>query len=95
MTPVEFIDGTVEVDAGIIAEGLGMALSLFQQEMQAGRITSLFERGTEADSGRHRITFFSKHRRFRLVVDEHGAIVQRSTLDFGDAPLPASAHSHR
>jgi Family of unknown function (DUF6522) len=95
MTQVELSDGTVEVDAGIIAEGLGMALALFQREMQAGLITSVFERGTDADHGRHRITFFSKHRRFRLVVDERGAIVQRSTLNFGDAPLPASVHSHR
>jgi hypothetical protein len=56
--------------------------------MQAGKITSLSERGTDADQGRHRLTFFSKHRRFRLVIDDSGAIIQRSALDFGDAPLP-------
>jgi len=95
MTPVGFSDGAVEVDARIIAEGLGMALALFQQEMQAGRITSVVERGTETDAGRHRMTFFSTHRRFRLVVDEHGAIVQRSTLNFGDASLPASVRGQR
>jgi hypothetical protein len=95
MKPVEFNDGAVEVDARIIAEGLGMELALFQREMQAGLITSVVERGTDTDSGRHRITFFSAHRRFRLVVDEHGAIVQRSTLNFGEAPLPASARSGR
>jgi hypothetical protein len=27
----------------------------------------------------------------RLVVDERGAILQRSTLNFGNSPLPASA----
>jgi hypothetical protein len=56
--------------------------------MQAGKITSLSERGFDADLGRHRLTFFSKHRRFRLVIDDSGAIIQRSALDFGDAPLP-------
>ena len=91
MKPVEFEDGTVQVDAAIIAEGLGIALPLFREEMQAGRITSIFERGIDTDRGRHRITFFSENRRFRLVVDESGTIVQRSTLNFGDAPLPASA----
>jgi hypothetical protein len=27
-----------------------------------------------------------------LIVDQHGFIVQRSALDFGEAPLPASIH---
>jgi hypothetical protein len=92
MTKVEFEDDSIQVDAAIIAEGLGMALPLFREEMQAGRITSVVERGIDADLGRHRLTFFSAHRRFRLIVDQHGLIVQRSALDFGDAPLPASVH---
>jgi len=29
------------------------------------------------------------NRRFRLVVDEEGNAIQRSTVDFGDRPLPA------
>jgi len=91
MKPVEISGGVIEVDATVIAEGLGLALPQFQQEMRAGRITSLSERGTDADLGRHRLTFFSKHRRFRLVVDDSGTIIQRSALDFGDAPLPISA----
>jgi hypothetical protein len=91
MKPVEFENGAVQVDAAVIAEGLGITLPLFRKEMRAGRITSVVERGIDADRGRHRITFFSEHRRFRLVVDEDGTIVQRSTLNFGDAPLPASA----
>jgi hypothetical protein len=90
MKPVEFFDGAVEIDASLIAEGLGIAPSLLQQQMQAGEITSFAERGTDADLGRHRLTFFSAHRRFRLVVDDTGAIIQRSALDFGDFPLPAS-----
>jgi hypothetical protein len=92
MTKIEFEDDSVQVDAAVIAEGLGMALPLFRAEMQAGRITSVVERGIDADLGRHRLTFFSAHRRFRLIVDQHGLILQRSALDFGDAPLPASAH---
>jgi Family of unknown function (DUF6522) len=92
MTKVEFNDDSVQVDAAVIAEGLGMALPVFREEMQAGRITSVVERGIDADLGRHRLTFFSAHRRFRLIVDQHGLILQRSALDFGDAPLPASVH---
>jgi hypothetical protein len=92
MTKVEFEDDGIEVDAAIIAEGLGMALPRFREEMQAGRITSVVERGVDTDLGRHRLTFFSAHRRFRLIVDQHGLILQRSALDFGDASLPASIH---
>ena len=95
MKPVQFANGIVQVDAAIVAEGLGIALPLFRKEMQSGRITGVCERGIDADNGRHRITFFSAHRRFRLIVDESGAIVQRSTLNFGDAPLPASVRRPR
>ena len=90
MKPIEFCDGTVQVDAAVVAEGLGITLPVLKQQMRAGKITSLSERGTDADRGRHRVTFFSEHRRFRLVVDESGAIVQRSAIDFGNSPLPKS-----
>jgi Family of unknown function (DUF6522) len=91
MKPVAFENGMMQIDAAIVAEGLGLAPALLQQEMRAGRITSLAERGVDADSGRHRLTFFSEHRRFRVVVDETGAIIQRSAVDFGDSLLPKSA----
>ncbi|WP_426441858.1 DUF6522 family protein [Bradyrhizobium genosp. P] len=92
MTGIAVADGAFEVDADIVAEGLGIALPLLQAEMRSGRITTLSERGIDADHGRHRLTFFSETRRFRLVIDEHGTIIQRATLDFGNAPLPSSTH---
>ncbi len=91
MTAIEFADGTFEVDAEIVAAGLGIAVPLLQAQLRSGKITTRSERGVDADQGRHRLTFFSEHRRFRLVIDADGAIIQRSTLDFGDAPLPPSA----
>jgi hypothetical protein len=90
MKPVEIRGGAIQVEASVVAEGLGLALPQFQKEMKAGKITSISERGTDADLGRHRLTFFSEHRRFRLVVDEGGTVIQRSAIDFGDAPLPSS-----
>jgi hypothetical protein len=48
------------------------------------------ERGIDEDSGRYRLTFFSENRRFRLLVDETGNVVQRSAIDFCDRPLPDS-----
>ena len=90
MKPVEFENGAVAIDASVVAEGLGIALPLLQKHMRAGKITSRSERGIDADSGRYRLTFFSEHRRFRVVVDEAGAILQRTTVDFGDSALPKS-----
>ncbi len=90
MKPVEFYDGAVQIDGAVVADGLGITLPLLRKQMQAGKITSLAERGIDVDRGRHRLTFFSEHRRFRLVVDDDGAIIQRSSLDFGNLPLPNS-----
>jgi hypothetical protein len=60
--------------------------------MREGRITSLCERGSNEDEGRFRLTFFFENRRFGLVVSKSGSIIQRLRLNFGERPLPASAH---
>jgi hypothetical protein len=95
MKPLVFEDGAIEIDAAIVADGLGIAPALLQQRMRAGEITSLSEEGIDADKGRYRLTFFSRHRRFRLEVDASGAILRRSTLDYGERPLPAAARDRR
>ncbi len=80
MKPVEFENGAVEIDASVKAEGLGLALPLLRSRCaRAGSPAS--SSADLADSGRYRLTFFSEHRRFRGVVDEGGAILQRSTLN--------------
>lgn len=91
MKPVRLGDGVIEIEASLVSEGLNLPLPLLRQQMRAGRITSVSERGTGDDAGRHRLTFFSEHRRFRVTVDESGAIIQRSAIDFGDERLPRSA----
>ena len=88
VTKIEFGDCAVLIDASILGEGLGLEASLVQMLMRKAAITSLCERGIDADAGRFRMTFFYKSRRLRLVVDAAGNILQRSTIDFGDRPLP-------
>ena len=90
MAVVEFEQGTLSIDATVIGRGLNVEPSLVQGQMREGKITVLCERGFNEVAGRHRLTFFYKNRRFRLIVDEEGNAVQRSTVDFGDQPLPAS-----
>jgi hypothetical protein len=91
MTSFAFMDDSIQVDAKIVAAGLGIAPARLLDLLRTGEATSLCERGIDEDAGRFRLTFFSENGRFRLVVDEAGKILQRSTLDFGDRPLPASA----
>ncbi len=69
---------------------INMIILSQQAMMRKGEITSLCERGINEDEGRHRLTFFHKSRRFRLVVDGTGTVIRRSTVDFGDRALPAS-----
>ena len=87
---IEFEDGAIQIDATVVAEGLGIVPPLLRERMREGKITSLYERGTDADRGRHRLTFFSATRRLRLVVDESGVVVQRSVIDFSNQPVSAS-----
>ena len=90
MAIVEFEEGTLRIDAAVIGQGLNVEPSLVQILMREGKITALCERGVDEDAGRYRMTFFHENRRFRLVVDEEGNAIQRSTVDFGDRQLPAA-----
>lgn len=91
MPMIEFHGGEILVEAAVIGEGLSLQPAAVQEEMRAGRITSLCERGSGEDEGRFRLTFFTENRRFRIIVDEAGQIIQRLKLDYGDHPLPRSA----
>jgi hypothetical protein len=68
METIEFADGAIEVDATIIAEGLGIDPATVHDRLRAGKITARHERGIAEDEGRHRLSFFAGHRRFQIVV---------------------------
>ena len=87
-TSIEVHGDAIEIDAAIVAEGLGIVASQVPVLMRCGEITSLCERGTEYDAGRHRLTFFYQGKRFRVIIDGDGRLIQRSTIDFGGRPLP-------
>ena len=91
MAMIEFEEGAIQVDVTLIAKGLRIEPSLVQERMREGKITTLCERGIDEDEGQHRLTFLSENRRFRLVVDEGGNVIQSSAVDYGERGLPASA----
>jgi hypothetical protein len=95
MNKIEIHDGAMHIEASIVAQGLELEPSLVQAMMRKREITSLCERGVNEDAGRYRLTFFHKSRRFRMIVDGTGTVIQRSIINFGDRPLPASVRNVR
>lgn len=79
-----------DVDAELIGEGLALAPARVVELLRKGAITSRVERGEGDDAGRWRLSFYHASIRFRLIVDGEGAIVSRSRVDYGTAPLPAA-----
>lgn len=79
---IEIEDGTFEVAAEVLSEGLRLTPEQVMQGLRDGSITSLSERGIDEDAGRHRLTFFGADRRLRLTIDDGGRIHQRSAVDF-------------
>ena len=89
---IKIDDGAVEIDASIVGAGLGLEPQEVLNLMRAKAITSVCEHGVDDDAGRYRLTFFSNGQRLRLIVDDCGRVVRRSTIDFGVRPLPAGMH---
>lgn len=63
---------SVEVDAELIAPGLGLDVASFRRLMADQHIAVLCERGTGPDVGQVRGTFYYRGRRVRIVVDADG-----------------------
>jgi hypothetical protein len=79
---IRFQDGAIQVDAKVIADGLGSTPSDVQERMRRGEITGVCESGVGEDAGRFRLTFRAGPRRLRLVIDEAGNVLRRSTVNF-------------
>jgi hypothetical protein len=82
MTAITFAGGTIEVDPAIVATGLRLDPETLRAMLHSGDVTSLCEKGEGEDAGRYRLTFFSPHRRLRLVVDENGTILTTTSADY-------------
>jgi hypothetical protein len=87
---VSFDQGSLTVDAETIAQGLGISAKDVHSLIRSGEITSRCEHGEGQDAGSTRLTFFLRGSRFRIVVNAEGLVVRRSTINFGQRPLPPS-----
>lgn len=86
MGEVEFEDGAFNVDAALIASGLGIDVAQVQPLMRDGTITSICERGVDEDAGHYRLTFFHQTRSVRLLVDDKGNVIQKSRIKLATSP---------
>ena len=84
---IRFEGNAIEIDALTIADAFDIRPSLLQQRIRDGALTTRCERGVDLDEGRYRLTFFTKRRRLRLIVDAAGNVLQRSLINFGEHPV--------
>lgn len=66
----------IEIDGALVADGLGLEVDAFRRLMEIRKISVLCERGTGADAGLFRASFYHGGRRLRLVVDADGRPVE-------------------
>lgn len=85
---VEIAGGEIVIDAGLLAPLLDVAAADLSDLMRSKAVTSICERGVDADEGHYRLSFFYRNRRVRLNVDPAGRVTQRMTIDFGERDLP-------
>ena len=79
----------IEIDAALVAAGLNLAIETFKRLMEQRKVTVLCERGTGADAGLFRASYYYKGKRFRVVVDANGNPVPDRSGE--RPPGPASA----
>jgi hypothetical protein len=89
---IEFNDTTFLVDAALIGELLRISATRVPALMREGKITSACERGVDDHAGEFRLSFFYRNRRARLCTDPEGRILRKSSIDFGERPVPRSQH---
>lgn len=88
MIEIEDAGKAFTVAAEVIAAGLRLQAADVQPMLKSGAILTSVEAGVDEDFGTFRLTFSTRHRRLRVIVDALGDVVAESVLDFGSQPLP-------
>jgi len=87
---VEFDSDGPVVKARLIGNLLNIPEDQVSGHIQNGGITTLCEKGIGEHDGGFRLSFFHLNRRAQIEVDRHGQVSNRTVIDFGERPLPAS-----
>ncbi|MDP2122122.1 MAG: DUF6522 family protein [Hoeflea sp.] len=92
MMRVEFSNDGIVIDAALVGPLFDLEPAEVHELMRNGEITSLCEAGIDEHEGEFRLSFFFRGRRVRLQVAASGEVLRRSTIDYGDNPLPNAMH---
>ncbi|SFS19691.1 DUF6522 family protein [Yoonia litorea] len=65
-----------EIDAVDLGGLLGLDPATVPAKMRQGEITSRSEEGIDEDAGKHRLTFWYKGRRVRIICDAQGNVLK-------------------
>lgn len=76
----ELAEGTISLDAAVIAGDLGLEPEQVLERLRTGRLAARCEQGIGKDAGRFRLTFLHENQRLWLIVDQAGRILERSTV---------------
>ena len=90
MTKIEFEGSAISIDAAAVAAELGMTPERVMAKIRDGEITSLCEHGRDDDAGHLRLTFMHGDRGVRIIVDEKGNVLERTTAIFRGRAADAS-----
>lgn len=90
MSQISFTDQMIEIDATLIAKGLGMHPDALRQAMRQGHVTHTTEKGEGEDEGRFRVTFYALNCRLRLFFNAEGTLLQTSSAAYSRKPRSAS-----
>uniref|UniRef100_UPI003BAA51C3 DUF6522 family protein n=1 Tax=Stappia sp. TaxID=1870903 RepID=UPI003BAA51C3 len=80
------------IDVSDLAEGFGLHPDEVLALIRSGKIAGRLYAGQDEDAETYACVFFHANQRLTLVVDETGALLRRSKVNFGDHPLPQSMH---
>lgn len=88
MTRIEIADGSVQVDAQLLADRFRITQDDLKRAMRDGTITSQFARGEAEDAGKLRLTFTSADTRVRMIIDAAGNVLTSSRVQLGAPATP-------
>lgn len=75
---ITIADGTITIDAGLLAPKLGVSAEALKAGMREGIVSSVAETGINEDVGRTRLTFRYRTRVWTVVVESDGTVVENS-----------------
>lgn len=87
---VEMSGNDFVVDAGLIGTLLRLPAADVPGLLRDNAITSVCERGIDADQGQYRLSFFYRNRRARIRLAASGEILQRSSRQIAQRPGSAA-----